>query len=121
MIRQLWKIMEVESPSEHVLCELGSGGGWLSRAANNKMFQTAVSASVGASCTAFVATPLDVVKTRMQSHVCPVGIGLTCNDNGHFKNTWVGGFAFGIVGASRGSMSPTAESMLKPRMRIAVD
>ncbi|KAJ8907856.1 hypothetical protein NDN08_007960 [Rhodosorus marinus] len=47
----------------------------------SNLFETAFAASVGASCTALVATPLDVVKTRMQSHVCDAGV---CVNQAHF-------------------------------------
>lgn len=46
------------------------------------VFQNAVASTLGASAVAIVVTPLDVVKIRLQSHVCPVA-GIPCNDPMH--------------------------------------
>lgn len=45
--------------------------------------RNAAASTLGASVTGLVVTPLDVVKVRMQAHVCPVGGVLPCEDPAH--------------------------------------
>lgn len=53
------------------------------------VFRQAFSSTVGAAVTATVVTPLDVVKVRVQSHVCiPVGGVTPCADPGHVSGSW---------------------------------
>lgn len=45
--------------------------------------RNAAASTLGASVVALVVTPLDVMKVRMQAHVCPVGGVVPCADPGH--------------------------------------
>lgn len=45
--------------------------------------RNAAASTLGASVVALVVTPLDVVKVRMQAHVCPVGGVVPCADPEH--------------------------------------
>lgn len=45
--------------------------------------RNAAASTLGASVVALAVTPLDVVKVRMQAHVCPVGGVLPCEDPQH--------------------------------------
>lgn len=45
--------------------------------------RNAAASTLGASVVGLVVTPLDVVKVRMQAHVCPVGGVLPCEDPAH--------------------------------------
>ena len=45
--------------------------------------RNAAASTLGASLVALLVTPLDVVKVRMQAHVCPVGGTIPCLDPGH--------------------------------------
>lgn len=45
--------------------------------------RNAAASTLGASVVAVVVTPLDVMKVRMQAHVCPVGGVVPCADPGH--------------------------------------
>jgi solute carrier family 25, member 39/40 len=45
--------------------------------------RNAAASTLGASVVALVVTPLDVMKVRMQAHVCPVGGVAPCEDPGH--------------------------------------
>lgn len=48
-----------------------------------KVVRNALSSTLGASVVATVVTPLDVVKVRLQAHVCPVGGSSPCEDPKH--------------------------------------
>lgn len=53
------------------------------------VFRQAFSSTVGAAVTATVVTPLDVVKVRVQSHVCiPIGGVTPCADPSHVSGSW---------------------------------
>lgn len=45
--------------------------------------RNAAASTMGASVVALVVTPLDVMKVRMQSHVCSIGSGVPCVQPGH--------------------------------------
>lgn len=45
--------------------------------------RNAAASTMGASVVALVVTPLDVMKVRMQSHVCPIGGVVPCEQPGH--------------------------------------
>lgn len=45
--------------------------------------RNAAASTLGASVVALVVTPLDVMKVRMQAHVCPVGGVAPCEDPAH--------------------------------------
>lgn len=50
------------------------------------VFRNAISSTLAASVVATVVTPLDVVKVRVQAHVCPVGGSNPCEDPKHVEN-----------------------------------
>lgn len=60
-------------------CRRGSTG--------RKVFRNALSSTLGASVVAAVVTPLDVVKVRLQAHVCPVGGAFPCEDPKHVEGS----------------------------------
>ena len=47
------------------------------------VLRNGVSSTFGASIVAIAVTPLDVVKVRVQAHVCPVGGSVPCEDPNH--------------------------------------
>eukprot|EP00172_Hildenbrandia_rubra_P000546 Plantae.Rhodophyta-Hildenbrandia_rubra.ctg12832.p1 GENE.Plantae.Rhodophyta-Hildenbrandia_rubra.ctg12832~~Plantae.Rhodophyta-Hildenbrandia_rubra.ctg12832.p1 ORF type:complete len:333 (+),score=53.10 Plantae.Rhodophyta-Hildenbrandia_rubra.ctg12832:46-999(+) len=47
------------------------------------VIRNAAASTLGASLVALLVTPLDVVKVRMQAHVCPVAGTIPCVDPGH--------------------------------------
>lgn len=51
------------------------------------VYQNAVASTLGAAVVATVVTPLDVVKVRLQAHVCPVGGSAACEDPQHVRGT----------------------------------
>lgn len=51
------------------------------------MYHNAVASTLGAAVVATVVTPLDVVKVRLQAHVCPVGGSAVCEDPQHMRGT----------------------------------
>lgn len=60
---------------------LTNPGGAMSAA--RAVARNAAASTLGASVVALLVTPLDVVKVRMQAHVCPVGGALPCADPMH--------------------------------------
>jgi solute carrier family 25, member 39/40 len=60
----------------------GSGGG-LTQARMWTVGRNATASTMGACVVALAVTPLDVVKVRMQTHVCPVGGAAPCADPQH--------------------------------------
>lgn len=53
----------------------------------HSIFRNAISSTMGASVVAVTVTPLDVVKVRMQAHVCPVGGASPCDDPMHVEGS----------------------------------
>lgn len=51
------------------------------------IFRNALCSTAGAAVTATVVTPLDVVKVRIQAHVCPVGGHSPCEDPHHVSTS----------------------------------
>lgn len=51
------------------------------------VFRNAAASTLGASVVALLVTPLDVVKVRLQTHVCPVGGVMPCADPKHVGGT----------------------------------
>lgn len=51
------------------------------------VYHNAVASTLGAAVVATVVTPLDVVKVRLQAHVCPVGGSAACEDPQHVRGT----------------------------------
>lgn len=90
--------MDVE-PSEELwdVAAMEKSEGIGSKVIRSGIFHTAVSAGLGATCTALVVTPLDVVKTRMQSHVCAHEGGLACTDSQHFRGMGVSCLVVGYL------------------------
>ncbi|PXF49295.1 Solute carrier family 25 member 40 [Gracilariopsis chorda] len=52
------------------------------------IFRNALSSSMGATVVATVVTPLDVVKVRLQAHVCPVAGSNPCGDPLHVEGSF---------------------------------
>lgn len=55
---------------------------------SSTIFRTALSSTLGASIVATVVTPFDVVKIRLQAHVCPVGGTSPCGDPHHVTGSF---------------------------------
>lgn len=53
----------------------------------DSVIRNALSSTMGASVVAAVVTPLDVVKIRLQAHVCPVGGHSPCEDPKHVEGS----------------------------------
>lgn len=54
----------------------------------SKVFRNALSSTMGAAVVATVVTPLDVVKIRLQAHVCPVAGSNPCPDPKHVDGSF---------------------------------
>lgn len=52
-----------------------------------KVCRNAIASTLGASIVSTVVTPLDVVKVRLQAHVCPVGGSSPCEDPKHVEGS----------------------------------
>lgn len=53
----------------------------------SKIFRNALSSTLGAGVVGTIVTPLDVVKVRLQAHVCPVGGASPCEDPKHVEGS----------------------------------
>lgn len=52
-----------------------------------KICRNAIASTLGASIVSTIVTPLDVVKVRLQAHVCPVGGSSPCEDPKHVEGS----------------------------------
>lgn len=52
------------------------------------VLHNAIASTLGAGVVATAVTPLDVVKVRLQAHVCPVGGSAVCEDPQHVRGTF---------------------------------
>lgn len=55
---------------------------------SSTIFRNALSSTLGASVVATVVTPFDVIKIRLQAHVCPVGGTSPCDDPHHVAGSF---------------------------------